>query len=536
MERISRYLRSRLTSVNPWTLAFLLLVVLYVIPIWIFKYFPSQDGPPHFSNAFILRHYNDPQYVFNQFYEIRKAPIPNWASHAIMMLLMYLAPPLIAEKLLLTGYIVLMAGGMLYLLNAVGKERTPLVFLGLPFIYNHPLLIGFYNFLLSVAMLTIAMGYWWKHFETFRAKNMFILALLLVITYFCHLVGLVLTLFSIGTVAILLLAFRFDRWKQTLLSLLSMLPAIGLTIYYLKMWGTERGESGRIGDLWNSFIRNEALAYYSQSQLTIAKFVTVAFVILFLYTLIRDHFFTKEWRRCLRVHRKDFFLLLCVAFFFIYLKAPEGIAGGWCIKMRLVFLPFLIIIPWLSWDMPKIAKGIIGGLLIILAATYLIHSAYYHKRLSDQVEIYTSGYDVVERNKVILPLSFGNKGGSWRIGVLFHTGGYYTCARGSIDLDNYEAGLTDYFPTLFKPEVHRPSIGMIVGRPGEINFAEYAGDIDYIITWNLASGNDIEARILEHYKLIKQNGSLKIFNRKIPGASVEPQLNAEKGDSNNEEE
>ena len=138
MRKISEYCRSRLPSVNPWTLAFLLLVMLYILPIWIFKYFPSQDGPCHIYNSFILKHYNDPEYRFSEFYEIRKSPIPNWASHASMMLLMYLVPPLIAEKLLLTGYIVLMAVSMLYLLDAVEGRRTPLVFIGFPFIYNYP--------------------------------------------------------------------------------------------------------------------------------------------------------------------------------------------------------------------------------------------------------------------------------------------------------------------------------------------------------------------------------------------------------------
>ena len=135
--------RPWLSSVNPWTLVFLLLVFLYILPIWVFKYFPTQDGASHIENAFILRHYNDPEYVFNEFYEIRKSPIPNWTSHVFMMLFMYLVPPLIAEKLFLTGYIVLMAGGMLYLLNAVERGRTPLVFIGFPFIYNLLLQKGF---------------------------------------------------------------------------------------------------------------------------------------------------------------------------------------------------------------------------------------------------------------------------------------------------------------------------------------------------------------------------------------------------------
>jgi hypothetical protein len=464
-------------------------------------------------------------------------------------------------------------------LNAVEVGRTPLVFIGFPFIYNYLLLMGFYNYSLSVALLMLVMGYWWKHSATFGVRDMAILGLLLVLLYFCHLVSLVLALFSIAAVAILSLAPKlirwkraplsllcilllvefysvslivallilvigyrwkyfgaFDRpkligWRQTSLSLLCMLPAIGLTLYYTETRGTAQSGSWELARLWQYFIRNESLAYYSKSQIIIGKFVTGAFVALFSYTLIRDHFFTKDprcdppryagvakarkWRFGLRVHRKDFFLLLCAAFFVIYLKAPDGMSGGGFIKTRLAFLPFLIIIPWLSWDMPKIAKGIAGGALIVLATVYLAHASYYHKILSDDMKVYTSGYDVVERNKVVLPLGFDYIGRSWRIGIFVHPLGYYGYERGCINLINYEA-TTDYFPTIFKPDFHRPALATVHLKQTEVNFAEYADDIDYVITWALAAGSDVETRILEYYSLIKQNGNLKIFRRTTP--------------------
>ena len=513
MRKILQYFRSRLSSVDPWILAFSLLVLLYILPIWVFKYFPSQDGPCHIYNSFILRHYNDPDYRFNEFYEIRKSPIPNWASHASMMLLMYLVPPLIAEKVLLTGYIILMAVSMLYLLDAVEDRRTPLVFIGIPFIYNCPLLMGFYNFSLSVALLILVVGYWWKHFESFDVKNMIVLGLLLLALYFCHLLSLALALFSIATIAILSLIPRSSRWKQTLLSLLCMLPSIGLMLYYTVASDMEQAPSSwTLGQILDYFIRNGSLAYYDQSQITIGELATGVFAVLFFYTVIRDHFFTKEWRLGLRVHKKDFLLLLCVVFFIMYLKAPDSLSGGGYIKMRLAFLPFLIIIPWLSWDMPKIAKAIAGGALILLSVIYLAHASYYHRILSDDMRIYTSGYDVVERNKVVLPLVFDRYGrGSW-VGVFLHSVGHYGYTTGCIELNNYEA-TTEYFPTFFKPDLHRPDRGTIEGKPGEVEFAEYASDIDYIIAWGLASGSDVEARILEYYSLIKQNGNLKIFRR-----------------------
>ncbi len=267
VRKILERCRVSLLSIDPWILAFLILLSIYILPIWVFKYFPSQDGPCHIYNSFILRHYNDPDYVFNEFYEIRRSPIPNWTSHASMMLLMYLVPPQMAEKILLTAYIVLMALSMLYLVNAVEAGRTRLAFIGFPFTYNYLLLMGFYNFSLSVALFMLSLGYWWKHFEAFSVRNMILLGSIFVLLYFCHPVSLVLALLSIAVMAVLSLAPRFARWRQILMSLLCMLPSVGLMLYYTTTRGTARGGEWELSRLWQYFIRNESLAYHSENQI-----------------------------------------------------------------------------------------------------------------------------------------------------------------------------------------------------------------------------------------------------------------------------
>jgi hypothetical protein len=45
---------------------FVPVTALYLAPMWLFKYFPSQDGPSHLDNAFMLAHYHDPQNVFSR--------------------------------------------------------------------------------------------------------------------------------------------------------------------------------------------------------------------------------------------------------------------------------------------------------------------------------------------------------------------------------------------------------------------------------------------------------------------------------------
>ena len=97
-----------------------ILLLLHLLPIWGFKYFPSQDGLSHLYNAHILKSYPNPDnYLLRQVYDLRLTLFPNWSSHLILLALMYLFPPLICEKILLTICITLIPLSLFYFLNSV---------------------------------------------------------------------------------------------------------------------------------------------------------------------------------------------------------------------------------------------------------------------------------------------------------------------------------------------------------------------------------------------------------------------------------
>src|SRR5262245_53232457 len=94
---------------------FALLLLVEVAPIWWFEYFPSSDGPSHIENATILLRYHDPDWAFvRDFYTISTRPDPNWLGHLLLAGLIGFVPPLIAEKILLTGYVVLLPVSVRY--------------------------------------------------------------------------------------------------------------------------------------------------------------------------------------------------------------------------------------------------------------------------------------------------------------------------------------------------------------------------------------------------------------------------------------
>ena len=100
---------------------FLTLALLYVVPFWIVHYLPTVDGPCHTYNAWILSHYGEVQRypLFQKYYQVNAEPYPNWIGHGVMALLMLAVPPLVAEKLLVSGYVLTLLAGIWYLVGAV---------------------------------------------------------------------------------------------------------------------------------------------------------------------------------------------------------------------------------------------------------------------------------------------------------------------------------------------------------------------------------------------------------------------------------
>src|SRR3954465_6846257 len=85
--------------------AFWGLVLLHLIPVWTFRYLPTQDGPSHLVNAQILKDYGSSTAGYEAFFEVRAEPLPNWTSHLLLAGLLVLVPPLVAEKLLVSLYV-----------------------------------------------------------------------------------------------------------------------------------------------------------------------------------------------------------------------------------------------------------------------------------------------------------------------------------------------------------------------------------------------------------------------------------------------
>jgi hypothetical protein len=475
---------------------FFALVLLYLVPVWTVHYLPTVDGPCHTYNAWIIRSYADVP-LFQKYYEINTRPYPNWTGHAVMALLMFVVPPLVAEKLLVTLYVVLFLSGVWYFAGTVKAERRWLAFLAFPFVYNHMFQFGFYNFSIGMALFLWIVGFWWRRRERVDLRYAVAINLLLWVCYLTHIVAFVLALLAI---AVLWLAtLSREGWRRHLLHVAVLAPQIVLPIWYFAVKGSKYvvPERRPLATLARYLLELKVLAV-GEAQQWSAIGLAIVFLVLVAATLWWGRF-----RRSGEVEnpqpafrQADAFLLLALAFVALYFFSPDGMGGGNLLKPRLSMFPYLILIPWLAPPLTRRARRLCVAGLALLALLNLGYMTALYQVMSGIMEKYLAGLAPVRPNTRVLPLLFRREAP-----VLGHAIGYAALEKNLIDWDNFEA-TGSHFPAIFRASAPPPPYEEIEYHPGELSVEEWKDRADYIYTWRMPRNHPLVGRLAEHYNLI----------------------------------
>lgn len=191
-------------------LIFAFLVILFLIPIWWFPRFPSQDGPEHLYNAYLLAGWWSRPFL-HSFFELNRAPVPNWFSTIFLASLLKVVPPPFAEKVLLTLWAVMLPLATRYAAGSFGVARNQLYWLSFIFIYSRFFHLGMINFCLSLAWYLIIIGYWARNRRRLRWRQVQVLCLLALLWYFTS--GLSYYM-AMGTVFVLSVADAIEEFKS----------------------------------------------------------------------------------------------------------------------------------------------------------------------------------------------------------------------------------------------------------------------------------------------------------------------------------
>ena len=85
-------MKARLLSAGYVTV--IVLLVIHLLPVWGFQViFRLRDGASHIYNAYVVKEYhNHENYRLREVYKLNATLFPNWTSHALLALLLYIFP------------------------------------------------------------------------------------------------------------------------------------------------------------------------------------------------------------------------------------------------------------------------------------------------------------------------------------------------------------------------------------------------------------------------------------------------------------
>lgn len=482
---------------------FFALALLYILPFWTVRYLPTVDGACHTYNAWILRQYdNVEQYpLFKEHYEVNAKPYPNWTGHAVMALLMFVVPPLVAEKLLTSLYVLIFLGGMWYLAGSVRSDQRWLAFLAFPFAYQQLFQFGFYNFSLSLALFPIILGFWWRRRHSPTLGFAVGINLLLWLCWFSHILSFVLALIAISV--LWLVTLRKESWRRHLLHIPLLAPQVVLPLWFFSVQGSDVIEGAwGFRRLLRYFTRLEVFLSFSPVQVWLGTATALVFLLLLILTLGRESF--GKGRPALR--EADAFLLLAALFTAIYFFSPEGMSGGYLMKQRLSLYPYLLLIPWLSPRLGRRAERIGAAALSVTALLYLGYLVHWYGLLGKEMRDYLSGLEAARPNTRLITLNFRLDSRAKHMHIQSHAVGYMAIEKGLIDWDNYEAKVP-FFPVRFRSSVTHPAIGGIALAPQGFRPRFNRGMIDTIYVWKMPATSGLDQRLRRYYKLVSdQNG------------------------------
>ncbi|HEX3131798.1 MAG TPA: hypothetical protein VH394_30960 [Thermoanaerobaculia bacterium] len=431
---------------------FAALIVLHLLPIWMLPVAPTQDGPAHLSMAHALRQIDRPGGGYlREYLQPNREAIPNWF---VFFLLADALRPFslpVAEKILLSAYVILLPLSARYALRAVRPGSGFLAFLVFPFIYNYLLNMGFYNFCFSLAAFLFALGFWLKRRGRLGPLRAAGLALLVLWAYFCHPVTLGVLVGTLLTLAGWRALLR-HRFADLIWTVAACIPAVLLLLTFLS-----HRMGGRVSDMTVWAKTRQLVSLYSlvsidSRMLYLALVLSILLGLLTAITLVRRG-------KVRRLLPGDGLLVGAVLLVGVYYLAPNEMGQGGFVTHRLNLFPFLVLILWFgTFSYAAPIKAALRSAASALALGFLAATLALWAGLDAYLGEVLTAAPHLEPRKTLVTLSFSNAGVdeigeqlSFRTWPFVHAGSLLAARRPVVDLSLYEAH-EDYFPLTYRPE------------------------------------------------------------------------------------
>jgi hypothetical protein len=454
-----------------------------MLPFVATRFFPSMDGASHLTNSNIINqlifHNNS---LFHQFFLINPEPVPNWSAHLFISLLTLVMPAFLAEKILIILLLTATPFAFRNLVQTISPKGTLFSFMVFPFTHSMFFFFGFFNFCMAILLFLVTLNYWLRHEHlTPNIKQSVILALLIALTYFSHIVifGTLLIIIAVhiisGTIQALvyeknefkLIVRRFLQ-KTMIITLAALIPLI-LFIYFFY----SRPEIREIRfiekqELINILVTIRPLVSFN--PIIEGKQLNILFYLFaFLAAIGAGYFLIRIIRKFIKREGDPVVMeSLLPAFNFwwllgsmgmllaLFFTLPDAYGTASYTNYRLGFIFFLITILWISTFRIPWYFGLAAAITVLYVNTMLIRI--YNPSIKDLGKLAAScnkAADYVVPNSLVLPIYTMD---NWFTG---HFVDYLAVDKPIVMVYNYECA-SGYFPVRWNEKL-KPNY--FIGNP-----------------------------------------------------------------------
>lgn len=424
------------------------LLLCLVLLIWIFPYFPTQDGPSHLFNAHVFASYEHVR-IFQQAFQLQIPTAGNFAGHGLAILLLKAGFPWEAcEKLLASLSVVGLALAFRYAVTAFSSVSILASFLVFPFLYNLPMQMGFWSFSLGVPFLLVSIGLYFRHRGNWKLASLLYLFLAAGAAYLCHPIpwavcALTIGILAVGTEGPALLSNGTDRHRalvQVLLPIAAFVPFALPNLLFAERNNYVAWEHfSSIGAwLWPLYTDTPLRLFHGDERPA-----RVLFLILLLGAL--GNFAWKLRYRHLQI--ADVVFPAAVVLLGIGLISPARIGEGTFLDVRLFLFGLLLWILWLAVTLPPRALQAGAALALLFTVWLSIARLPTWRTANRELKTFVQLGRVIPANAFVCQLDFLPPGETVRP---FEHAIDLLPARDFVDVRDYEAGRFAFW-TRFRP-------------------------------------------------------------------------------------
>jgi hypothetical protein len=156
--------------VAPFVCAAFIVAMILALPL-----FPSNDGPVHLYYVSVLHGLLTHTGPYAHEFEIKSYVTPYMLEYYSLLALETVFSPLLSEKLLICGYVVVFVLAFRCLMGAVTRSPGLWTLAGVPFCLNCYVYLGFLNYAFGTALALLLCGCWLRWREQLTARHIALL-------------------------------------------------------------------------------------------------------------------------------------------------------------------------------------------------------------------------------------------------------------------------------------------------------------------------------------------------------------------------